>query len=149
MPPDSPHTIWAPLFVFALGSHNPLGGLVQECIKTAACVRACNFNISLQSSQKYLKIELFITYLATRAYVYRSCAVHVTIFSTGGKFRLVSNLRSYTLCTLAHLYSITYHTLSHHCHQCSLGYHHSDQRSEYTEDCCTETLQFHKRLQYR
>ena len=26
MPPDPPHTVWAPLFIFALGPHNPLGG---------------------------------------------------------------------------------------------------------------------------
>ena len=31
------------------------------------------------------------------AYFYAVCAVHVTIFSTGGKFCLVSNLHSYTL----------------------------------------------------
>ena len=29
--------------------------------------------------------------LATTAYVYAACTVHVTIFSTGGKFRLVPN----------------------------------------------------------
>ena len=31
------------------------------------------------------------------AYIYAACAVHVTIYSTGGKFCLVLNLRSYML----------------------------------------------------
>ena len=26
VPPDPPHTVWAQLFLFALGPHNPLGG---------------------------------------------------------------------------------------------------------------------------
>ena len=35
----------------------------------------------------------------------RSCAVHVTIFSTGGKFRPVSNFtKLYTLTLAAHSY---------------------------------------------
>ena len=32
VPPDPPHTAWAPLYVFALGLHNPLGG--SDCIVT-------------------------------------------------------------------------------------------------------------------
>ena len=35
--------------------------------------------------------------LATTPYVYTTCPVCVTIFSTGSKFRVVSNLQSYTL----------------------------------------------------
>ena len=37
------------------------------------------------------KIEHRVTCLATMAYVCAACAVRVTIFSTCGKFRLVSN----------------------------------------------------------
>ena len=30
VPPDPPHTVWAPLFIFVLGPHNPLGGPGRE-----------------------------------------------------------------------------------------------------------------------
>ena len=40
--------------------------------------------------------------LATMADVYVACVVRVTIFSTGGKFRLVSNFTE--LHTLSHSY---------------------------------------------
>ena len=39
--------------------------------------------------------------LATMAYVYAACAVPVTIFSTGGKFRLVLNFTDLCALTLA------------------------------------------------
>ena len=39
-----------------------------------------------------MKIELPVTCLATMAYVYVACTVHVTIFSTGSKFRPVSKV---------------------------------------------------------
>ena len=39
--------------------------------------------------------------LATMAYAYAACAVRVTIFSTGGKFRLVSNFTDLHALTLA------------------------------------------------
>ena len=43
-----------------------------------------------------------ITCLATLAYVYAAAsAIHVTIFSTGGKIRLVSNLTELHTLTLA------------------------------------------------
>ena len=38
-PQKPPHTVWAPLFIFALGPHNPLGGpawLSVQAIKNAA-----------------------------------------------------------------------------------------------------------------
>ena len=38
-----------------------------------------------------LKIEHLVTCLATVAYVYAAYTVHVTIFSSGSEFRLVSN----------------------------------------------------------
>ena len=39
--------------------------------------------------------------LATMAYVYTACAVHVTIFSTTGKFRPISNFMELHALTLA------------------------------------------------
>ena len=39
--------------------------------------------------------------LATMAYVYAACAVRVTIFSTGGKCRLLSNFMELHALTLA------------------------------------------------
>ena len=39
--------------------------------------------------------------LATMPYVYAACRVHVTIFSTGGKFQLVSNFKELHTLTLA------------------------------------------------
>ena len=67
--------------------------LNQECIRPAATrVRACNSNRSPYSGQNYwtvLKIELWsCAHLATLTF-YAACAVRVTIFSTGGKFRPV------------------------------------------------------------
>ena len=34
VPPDPPHTLWGPLFIFALGPHNPLGDPDQSYDKT-------------------------------------------------------------------------------------------------------------------
>ena len=48
-----------------------------------------------------LKIEHPVMCLATMAYVYAACTACVTIFRTGGKFQLASNLQSYTSLTLA------------------------------------------------
>ena len=39
--------------------------------------------------------------LATMAYVYTACTVRVTIFSTGGKFCLISNFVGLHVLTLA------------------------------------------------
>ena len=39
--------------------------------------------------------------LSTKAYVYTACRVCVAIFSTGGKFRLVSNFMELHALTLA------------------------------------------------
>ena len=40
----------------------------------------------------------------------------------------------------------TYDMQTHRCHQCSLESHHSGQRSEHIEDCCTESLHLSMRL---
>ena len=48
-----------------------------------------------------LKIEHPVTCLTTMAYVYAACAVHVAIFITGGKFRLVSNFAELHTLTLS------------------------------------------------
>ena len=54
-----------------------------------------------------LKIEHPVTCLATVAYVYSACAVHVTIFSSGGKFWPVSNFTElHTLTLAAHSYAL-------------------------------------------
>ena len=46
-------------------------------------------------------IKYPVTCLATMAYVYTACAVHVTIFSTSRKFQLVSNFTELHALTLA------------------------------------------------
>ena len=52
------------------------------------------------------------TCLTTMASVYAAaCAIHVTIFSTGGKFRLVSNfieLHTLTLATRAYVFLVCF-----------------------------------------
>ena len=48
-----------------------------------------------------LKIEHLVTCLVTMAYIYAAYAVHVTIFSTDGKFWLVSNFTELYTLTLA------------------------------------------------
>ena len=40
----------------------------------------------------------------------------------------------------------TYDMQTHRCHQCSLETHHSGQRSEHIENCCTESLHLSMRL---
>ena len=77
-------------------------------------VRACNSNKSPQSGQIFtpvLKIELWSHVCIARLTFYAVCVVHVTIFSTGGKFRpvliftylhaLTLVARSYALLLLA------------------------------------------------
>ena len=52
--------------------------------------------------------------LATMAYVYAPCAVHVTIFSTGSKFKLVSNFTELQALTLAaHSYVLLFYHVNH------------------------------------
>ena len=63
----------------------------------AARVRACNSNKKPTVRAKLLKIEHPVMCLATMGYVYVQLRIHVTTFSTGGKFRPVSNLLSYML----------------------------------------------------
>ena len=53
-----------------------------------------------------------ITCLATLVYAYAAaCAIHVSIFSTGSKFRLVSNfteLHTLTLATCAYVFLVCF-----------------------------------------
>ena len=71
------------------------GWLEQECVTQQKLVlRSKLLNRA--------KIEHMITCLATLAYVYAAaCAIHVTIFSTGGKFRLAANFTELHTLTLA------------------------------------------------
>ena len=42
--------------------------------------------------------------------------------------------------------SNAYYMQSHHCYQCSLDFHHSDQRRGYTDHCCIGKLHFGRKL---
>ena len=50
-----------------------------------------------------LKIEHLVMCLATMAYAYPACPVCVTIFSTGSKFRPVSELHALTLAARSYV----------------------------------------------
>ena len=76
----------------------------------------CNSNRSPYSCQNYqivLKIEHPVTYLATMPYVYAACPVHITIFSTGGKFQPVSNFMELHALTLAAQSYVVYKKVKH------------------------------------
>ena len=85
----------------------------QECIRTAARVRACNSNRSpIEAHIPGKIIELCFNrtpghVLTNNGLCLHSCAVRVTIFSTPGEFHSVSNFTLLHTLTLAtHSYAL-------------------------------------------
>ena len=82
-------------------------------INGRAWERVCNSNRG-PNYWTALKMQHLVMCLATMAYVYTACAVRVTVFSTDGKFRLISNFVGLHVLTLAaHSYVLLCGTIYH------------------------------------